>query len=53
MNMGGNLGGTLSPTLTPLIAQRFGWDYALYVAAGLALLGAFFWLGVHPEQAIE
>ena len=53
MNMGGNLGGTISPTLTPLLAQRFGWDSALYVAAALALLGAFFWLGVHPERAID
>jgi ACS family glucarate transporter-like MFS transporter len=53
MNMGGNLGGTLSPTLTPLLAQQFGWNSALYVAAALALLGAFFWLGVHPERAIE
>ena len=53
MNMGGNLGGTLSPTLTPLLAQRFGWDSAFYVAAALALLGAFFWLGVHPERAIN
>jgi hypothetical protein len=23
------------------------------VAAALALLGAFFWLGVHPERALE
>src|SRR5262245_39514398 len=53
MNMGGNLGGTLSPTLTPLIAQRFGWDYALYVAAVLALLGAFFCFGVHHERVID
>lgn len=53
MNMGGNLGGALSPTLTPLLAQRFGWEGALYVAAALALLGAFFWLGVHPERAID
>jgi len=53
MNMGGNLGGAISPTLTPLIAQRFGWDSALYVAAVLAFLSAFFWLGVHPERAID
>jgi len=53
MNMGGNLGGALSPTLTPFLAQRFGWESALYVAAALALLGALFWLGVHPERAIE
>ncbi|MBI3303408.1 MAG: MFS transporter [Deltaproteobacteria bacterium] len=53
MNMGGNLGGTLSPTLTPVLAQHFGWNSALYVAAALALLGAFSWLGVHPERAID
>ena len=53
MNMGGNLGGALSPTLTPFLAQRFGWESALYVAAALALLGALLWLGVHPERAIE
>src|SRR5262245_43743177 len=53
MNMGGNLGGAVSPTLTPLIAQRYGWDSALYAAAALALLGAFFWLGVHPERAMD
>ena len=53
MNMGGNLGGTLSPTLTPFLAQHLGWDGALYVAAALALVGAFFWLGVHPERAID
>jgi len=53
MNMGGNLGGALSPTLTPFLAQRFGWESALYVAAALAVLGALFWLGVHPERAIE
>jgi len=53
MNMGGNLGGALSPTLTPFLAQRFGWESALYVAAALALVGALLWLGVHPERAID
>lgn len=53
MNMGGNLGGTLSPTLTPLLARRLGWESAFYVAAALAVLAAFFWLWVHPEQPIE
>lgn len=53
MNMGGNLGGALSPTLTPFLAQRFGWGSALYVAAVLALFGAFFWLWIHPERAID
>ena len=53
MNMGGNLGGALSPTLTPLLAHHFGWDGALYASAGLAVTGALFWLGVHPEQEID
>ena len=52
MNMGGNLGDTL-PTLTPYIAERYGWETALYVAAVLAILGLFCWLGVHPERAID
>lgn len=53
MNMGGNLGGALSPTLTPLLAHHFGWDGALYASAALAVLGALFWLGVHPEREID
>ncbi len=53
VNMGIHLGAALSPTLTPILAHRFGWASALYVAAGLALLGAVFWLGVHPERAID
>lgn len=52
MNMGGNLGGALSPTLTPYLAQRFGWETAFYVAAGLAVCGALCWLGVHPERPL-
>jgi ACS family glucarate transporter-like MFS transporter len=53
MNMGGNLGGAISPTLTPYIAQQYGWETALFVAAALAIVGAAFWFGVHPERAIE
>ena len=53
MNMGGNLGGAISPTLTPYIAQQYGWETALFVAAALAIVGAAFWLGVHPERAID
>jgi ACS family glucarate transporter-like MFS transporter len=53
MNMGGNLAGTVSPTLTPYLAHTFGWNSALYTAAALAFLGAFFWLGIHPERAID
>jgi len=53
MNMGGNLGGAISPTLTPYIAERYGWETALYVAAALAIVGLLCWFGVHPERAID
>jgi ACS family glucarate transporter-like MFS transporter len=53
VNMGIHLGAAISPTLTPILAHRFGWESALYVAAGLALLGALLWLGVHPERTID
>jgi hypothetical protein len=35
------------------VNQSLGWDSALYMAAALALPGAFFWLWIHPERAIE
>src|SRR5712691_7737194 len=53
VNMGIHLGGAIAPTLTPILAHRFGWESALYVAATLALLGALLWLGVHPERTID
>lgn len=53
MNMGGNVAGTVSPTLTPYLAQHCGWNRAVYVAAALAFVGAFFWLGIHPEHEID
>jgi len=53
VNMGIHLGGAISPTLTPVLAQRFGWESALYVAAVLALVGAVLWLGVHPERTLD
>jgi MFS transporter, ACS family, glucarate transporter len=53
VNMGIHLGAAIAPTLTPILAHRFGWESALYVAAALAWLGALFWLGVHPERAID
>jgi len=51
MNTGCNLGGMLSPIATPWLAERIGWEKALYVAAALSLLAALFWLGIRlPEQ---
>jgi len=48
MNMGSNLGGLISPTLTPIIASYIGWEKALQVAAGLAVIGSVLWLGIKP-----
>jgi ACS family glucarate transporter-like MFS transporter len=52
MNMGSNLGGLISPALTPVIASLIGWENALHVAAILAILGAFLWLGIKPETEL-
>jgi MFS transporter, ACS family, glucarate transporter len=46
MNTGCNLGGLLSPVLTPLVASWLGWEVALHLAAGLAVLAAALWIGV-------
>ncbi len=53
MNMGCNIGGLVSPALTPLLAQHIGWENALHVAAGLAVLAAALWLGIraHPDPS--
>ncbi|HBC80144.1 MAG TPA: hypothetical protein DEO60_06990 [Bacteroidales bacterium] len=50
MNMGSNIGGLISPALTPIIASLIGWENALHVAAGLALIGALLWLGIKPDS---
>ncbi|HXY41189.1 MAG TPA: MFS transporter, partial [Vicinamibacteria bacterium] len=51
MNTGCNIGGMVSPALTPLLAAAIGWEAALQVAAGLAVLAAVLWLGVDPRPA--
>lgn len=53
MNMGSNLGGLLSPALTPIIANWIGWENALHVAAGLAVIGALLWLGITPPIPLK
>lgn len=50
MNFGGNVGGLISPLLTPFIATYIGWENALHIAAGLAVVGAGLWLGVQAED---
>jgi cyanate permease len=48
MNMGSNIGGLISPAFTPVLAQFIGWEGALHVAAGLAVLAAALWFGISP-----
>ncbi len=53
MNTAGNLGGVASPTLTPYLAERFGWEMALAVAAAAALLAGALWVFIHPDRPLE
>ncbi len=49
MNFGGNVGGAISPALTPWLAARMGWETALTLTAGLALVAGLLWLGVRVD----
>jgi ACS family glucarate transporter-like MFS transporter len=48
MNTGCNVGGLVSPVLTPWLAAAVGWERALHLAAGLAVVAAVLWLGIDP-----
>lgn len=50
MNFGSNLGGMVSPTFTPWLAERIGWETALSLTAGLAVVAGLLWLGVRVES---
>jgi ACS family glucarate transporter-like MFS transporter len=50
LNMGGNLGGLFAPVVTPWVAARLGWDAALDLAAGVAILGGGLWLCISPRR---
>lgn len=51
--VGLQIGGALAPTLTPLLAERFGWEAAFYMAALLAVGGALFWLKIDAGREIS
>ena len=51
MNTGCNLGGVVSPMLTPVLGERFGWEPALHLAAGLSVLAALAWFWIRPADA--
>jgi MFS transporter, ACS family, glucarate transporter len=50
MNMGSNVGGLVSPWLTPVLAASLGWESALFVSAGLALVGSALWWWIRPDE---
>jgi len=50
MNFGSNIGGAISPALTPWLAQRIGWETALTLTAGLAIVAGLLWLGVRLQE---
>jgi len=52
MNMGAQIGGACTTSLTPLIAAHFGWKMSFFVAAFLAIVGAFAWLIVDPKRSL-
>jgi ACS family glucarate transporter-like MFS transporter len=52
VNMGAQVGGAVTASLTPWVAQRFGWTTSFAIAAGLAVLGGFLWMTVHPERKL-
>jgi MFS transporter, ACS family, glucarate transporter len=46
-------GGMIAPTLTPILAGRFGWAIAIYVLAGLAVVGALLWLTIRAGDSLD
>jgi MFS transporter, ACS family, glucarate transporter len=52
MNMGAQIGGACTASLTPLIAAHFGWQMSFFVAAFLAIIGAFAWLIIDPQGSL-
>ena len=53
MNTGANVGGTISPTLTPWLAEQYGWNVSLGVAAGIGVAGGLLWLLVRTGGGLR
>lgn len=53
MNTGANVGGTISPTLTPWLAEQYGWNLSLGVAAGIGVMGGLLWLLVKTGDGLR
>jgi dipeptide/tripeptide permease len=48
----GSLGGWVSPIVTGYVAARFGWTYALDLAAGITLLSGIAWFFINADEPI-
>lgn len=53
VGMWAQIGGAVAPTLTPIIADRFGWEIAIHVAALVAFVGGMIWLAIDASKRIE
>jgi MFS transporter, ACS family, glucarate transporter len=45
-------GGMIAPTLTPLLANRFGWSFAIYMLAALAIVASLLWLAIRAGETL-
>ena len=46
-------GGVIAPTLTPILANRFGWTFAIYVLGVLAIIGSLLWLLIRAGDSLD
>ena len=49
----GSLGGWISPVVTARVATRFGWPYALDLAALVTVIGGLAWFIIDVSQSVE
>lgn len=52
INMSGQIAGAATASLTPLFAERYGWQAAFYIAAGLCFVCILPWLVVKPGRTL-
>jgi MFS transporter, ACS family, glucarate transporter len=53
MNTCCQIGGALTASLTPYLASRYGWKFAFFFGAAIAVVGGFMWLLVDPRPNAE
>lgn len=52
MNTGANVVGGVGALLVPLLAEQFGWLFALSSGSVMAIIAAVLWLFIRPDQPI-